>query len=247
MIVAKTEKREMNTRFNPTANGRLHLGHLYLALLNHHAARKAGGRFIVRFDDDQPYWLKRLGPHVVTGYCSMIRDDLEWAGLIADRYSYESVERSANEGFLHGDLASLQHAQGVSPTPEILTCDRPYPYAPYLTAVKVVQDYREDCGLLIRGEDLVTEFSLYLYFCRVLGFMVPRFQYVPKLECAGQDLSDVSKTAGNFKIADFRERGSSPAQVVELLAESCLIDPAAGWRFENVKPQPALPGDMPWV
>ena len=51
----------MNTRFNPTANGRLYLGHLYIILLNKQAVEDNGGKFICRFDDDQDYWIERLG------------------------------------------------------------------------------------------------------------------------------------------------------------------------------------------
>ena len=230
----------MNTRFNPTANGPLHLGHLYLALLNYHAAKRMSGWFIVRFDDDQPYWLKRLGPLVVQGYCAAMRDDLEWAGVPADKYTHESTERPRNEAYLTGHLAGLTHRQDPFPTPEIRACDRPYPYVPYLTAVKVVQDYRENCTLLIRGEDLVTEYGLYMHFCDVLGIKPPAFQYVPKLTHRGADLADVSKARGNFKIEEYRKTGWRPEEVVGLLAESCLVDKTGPWSFENVKQQPAI-------
>ena len=231
----------MNTRFNPTCNGRLHLGHLYLVLLNYDAARSTGGRFIVRFDDDQLYWVNKLGRRAMEEFSATVFDDLEWMGIDVDLYSSEAAERKANEGWLNDRLPLLEHGEDLGfPMPQIKTCDRPYPYVPYLTAVKVAQDHREGCDLVIRGDDLVTEFSLYFYFCRILEITPPAFQYVPKLTRSGEDLSDVSKTSGDLKVADFRNRGWTPAQVVELLAESCLVDPAVGWRYDNVRLQPAI-------
>jgi len=45
-----------NTRFNPTISGPLHIGHLYMALVNEAEAHHTGGKFIVRADDTQDYW-----------------------------------------------------------------------------------------------------------------------------------------------------------------------------------------------
>ncbi|WP_437225952.1 glutamate--tRNA ligase family protein [Planctomicrobium sp. SH661] len=237
----------VNTRFNPTANGFLHLGHLYLILVNLEAARSTGGRFIVRFDDDQPYWRDRLGEERIRFYCQGIREDLEWMGVCPDLFSHESLDREQNEAFLrsHG----LEQIPPVAEdcrfvTPQILNCDRPYPYVPYLTAVKVAQDAREGCDLLIRGDDLVTEFSLYCWYCDRLRLPIPQFQYVPKLLAQNADLADVSKTSGNYKIRDFRDRGSSPQDVEQMLAVACLKEPEAGWHVDNLKHRPSLDAAM---
>ena len=39
------------TRFNPTPNGALHLGHVYNILFNEQFAHNNGGKFYVRFED----------------------------------------------------------------------------------------------------------------------------------------------------------------------------------------------------
>ncbi len=39
------------TRFAPSPNGALHLGHAYAALLAHDLARARGGRFLLRIED----------------------------------------------------------------------------------------------------------------------------------------------------------------------------------------------------
>lgn len=239
----------MNTRFNPTTNGRLHLGHLYLVLLNYHAAKSTGGRFIVRFDDDQQLWLDRLGPEGVAEFTESIREDLSWMGVAVDTWSSEAADREVNAAFIGNQLSHLEHGEGLGRdpdkymgflAPDVKGRDCPYPYVPYLTAVKVAQDYRESCDLLIRGDELVTEFSLYCYFCRLLAIPIPEFKYVPRLTCGGEDLADVSKTAGNFKIAAFREGGWTPREITVLLARSCLVDPDGEWTFENVKVTPSL-------
>ncbi|HEY6451554.1 MAG TPA: tRNA glutamyl-Q(34) synthetase GluQRS [Steroidobacteraceae bacterium] len=60
------------TRFAPSPNGRLHLGHAFAALT---AARAAdGGRFLLRIEDLDP---SRARPEFIAG----IEEDLAWLGL----------------------------------------------------------------------------------------------------------------------------------------------------------------------
>ncbi|SFZ85724.1 glutamyl-Q tRNA(Asp) synthetase [Devosia enhydra] len=61
-------------RFAPSPNGRLHLGHAYSALVGWHAARAAGGTWLLRIEDIDPV---RSRPEFVAG----IEDDLTWLGL----------------------------------------------------------------------------------------------------------------------------------------------------------------------
>ena len=62
------------TRFAPSPNGWLHLGHAYSALIGARAARAAGGQFLLRIEDID---IGRARPHFVEG----IYQDLEWLGL----------------------------------------------------------------------------------------------------------------------------------------------------------------------
>jgi glutamyl/glutaminyl-tRNA synthetase len=242
------------TRFCPTANGDLHVGHAYLALLNYHAAKSTGGKFIVRFDDAQRYWLEKYGKEGTECFCKAMAADLGWLGMEADVYSWESRDREANEDFMldHsicGHIDCLEHGEDIGfPTPAIKTCDRAYPYVPYLTATKVAQDAREGVDLVIRGTDLVTEYALYCYFCKLMDLPIPVHQYVPKLmrsvvpygKGALVDLSDLSKHDGGFKIKDYRNAHWEPKAVIAMLAESCLQNPARQWKYENVKLTPIL-------
>ncbi|TAN48163.1 MAG: tRNA glutamyl-Q(34) synthetase GluQRS [Rhodospirillales bacterium] len=62
------------TRFAPSPTGHLHLGHAYSALFAHEAARRSGGRFLLRIEDIDP---GRCRPEFVIS----ILEDLAWLGL----------------------------------------------------------------------------------------------------------------------------------------------------------------------
>jgi glutamyl-Q tRNA(Asp) synthetase len=62
------------TRFAPSPNGYLHLGHAFSALTAYDAARDAGGRFLLRIEDVD---VARSRPELETG----IYEDLEWLGV----------------------------------------------------------------------------------------------------------------------------------------------------------------------
>ena len=72
------------TRFAPSPTGYLHIGNLRAALFNWLIARKAGGTFILRFDDTDPERSKQE-------YVDAIREDLEWLGLDWDREERQSL------------------------------------------------------------------------------------------------------------------------------------------------------------
>ena len=67
----------MRTRFAPSPNGLLHLGHAYAALVAHDLARAAGGTFHLRIEDIDA---ARSRPELVEA----IRADLDWLGLVPD-------------------------------------------------------------------------------------------------------------------------------------------------------------------
>ena len=66
------------TRFAPSPTGHIHVGNLRAALFNYLIARKAGGSFILRFDDTDRERSKQE-------YMDGIRRDLEWLGIEWDR------------------------------------------------------------------------------------------------------------------------------------------------------------------
>ncbi len=62
------------TRFAPSPNGMLHLGHAYSAIVAHDLARDGGGRFLLRIEDIDG---ERSRPELAATF----RRDLEWLGL----------------------------------------------------------------------------------------------------------------------------------------------------------------------
>lgn len=64
----------LTTRFAPSPNGLLHIGHALSAIIAHDTARANGGRFLLRIEDID---LERRRPE----YVSAIYEDLGWLGL----------------------------------------------------------------------------------------------------------------------------------------------------------------------
>jgi glutamyl-Q tRNA(Asp) synthetase len=62
------------TRFAPSPTGHLHLGHAFAAIKAHDAAKRDGGKFLVRIED-----IDRTRCH--PEFEAAIFDDLEWLGL----------------------------------------------------------------------------------------------------------------------------------------------------------------------
>ena len=68
------ESAVITTRFAPSPNGLLHLGHAFAALVAHDVARAAAGRFVLRIEDIDP---GRSRPELAQA----ILADLAWLGL----------------------------------------------------------------------------------------------------------------------------------------------------------------------
>ena len=82
------------TRFAPSPNGSLHLGHAFSAIVAHDLAREAGGRFLLRIEDiDGP----RSRPELVDEF----RRDLEWLGLEWEEVPAQSTRLATYEEAAH--------------------------------------------------------------------------------------------------------------------------------------------------
>ena len=74
----------VSVRFAPSPTGRLHIGNIRTAILNWLFARKAGGQFILRFDDTDTERSREE-------YVEAIREDLSWLGLAWNREERQSL------------------------------------------------------------------------------------------------------------------------------------------------------------
>ena len=72
------------TRFAPSPNGPLHLGHAYSAIVAHDLARERGGRFLLRIEDIDG---TRSRPELAAEF----RADLAWLGLQWDEVAAQSA------------------------------------------------------------------------------------------------------------------------------------------------------------
>ena len=72
------------TRFAPSPNGHLHLGHAYAAVVAHDLARNAGGRCLLRIEDID-------GARSRAELATEFRADLAWLGLTLDEVPAQST------------------------------------------------------------------------------------------------------------------------------------------------------------
>ena len=72
------------TRFAPSPNGHLHLGHALSAIIAHDLARAGGGRFLLRIEDID-------GPRSRPELADEFRRDLAWLGLEWDEVPAQST------------------------------------------------------------------------------------------------------------------------------------------------------------
>ena len=90
----------IRTRFAPSPNGQLHLGHAYAAIVAHDLARTRGGEFLLRIEDiDGTRSLPELVPEVLA--------DLEWLGLRWDGPVVFQSSRLASYGAAAERLKAL--------------------------------------------------------------------------------------------------------------------------------------------
>ena len=238
--------RPINTRMNPTTDGDLHLGHVYVAALNHYIARETGGKFILRFDDDQEIWDMRLGESLQNSTAQRQLEDLEWMRMKPDLVRSDAACRMGIHSTLnyldrdhHIFDDSLPQMVMVNNSPFCTYSDMvPYPYNPWVTARKVVADFQDEIGVLVRGEDLITEANFYAFLCEVWRIPQPIQVYVGRL--VNYDGSELSKTRGGMSIRSLREKGWTPDKVWGVLRETCLIYKDGPWSLDNILQSPRL-------
>ena len=94
-----------NTRFAPSPTGHMHLGHVFSALFSYEAAKKLGGKFILRIEDIDT---QRSGKV----FEESIYEDLEWLKI---KYSKDIRYQSEHMDDYAGAIKELQKLDMVYP------------------------------------------------------------------------------------------------------------------------------------
>ena len=89
------------TRFAPSLNGHLHLGHALSAIVAHDLAKAGGGRFLLRIEDID-------GPRSRPELAEEFRRDLEWLGL-----EWEEVPAQSTRLTSYAAAAEILKARGL--------------------------------------------------------------------------------------------------------------------------------------
>lgn len=89
------------TRFAPSPNGPLHLGHAWSAIVAHDLAREAGGRFLLRIEDID-------GERSRGRWAEAARADMAWLGL-----DWEEVPAQSTRAARYTEAASRLRAMGL--------------------------------------------------------------------------------------------------------------------------------------
>nr|WP_321524436.1 tRNA glutamyl-Q(34) synthetase GluQRS [uncultured Cohaesibacter sp.] len=90
-------------RFAPSPNGALHLGHALSALLNFEAARRTGGRFLLRIEDIDTV-------RCTDDKVAQMLDDLDWLGI---HWEEPVMRQSSRFAVYAGQLEALKR-QGLA-------------------------------------------------------------------------------------------------------------------------------------
>jgi len=238
-----------NTRFNPTPTGPLHIGHLYMALVNEAEAHRSGGKFIVRVDDTHVDWIRKLGQKLLDQYSIEYNDQLSRFVKI-DIWDRQSCMPAPEEIIgEHPLLAMLPRPRWWGEPGHVIEWrtdinQQVWDYSPRPTFEKVVWDFYEGINLLIRGEDMVPEANLYSFFESQLGLLRPHQVYLPRLMTKrGRELAElgISKTFGTYQLQTQLDKFGTD-EVLSLLKNSCLIDSEGEFFVENIKGNPTAGG-----
>jgi len=234
-----------NTRFNPTTNGDLHLGHVYTALFNERVAHSSGGKFYVRFEDNQSDTLANFDIDQIHAFYHRQVRALEWLGFKVDDYIRQSEMELELKKFVahHGYWIPEYKYPFSIPLNPVMGDYNPkegewFPYVPYMTYCKVIYDELHGINLLIRGDDLRSEFSLYQHFRKQMGLPEIAHYYLPRVYGSNDEI--VSKFYGARTILEYKKADWQPSTIIELLERSVLKEPSEGWHLANVKRYPRL-------
>lgn len=222
----------MNTRFSPSLNGSLHVGHLWMAWLNWALARRTGGLFVLRFDDVAPLAAGEAGDRRAE-WAAEGEALLRRAGIEPDRITRVS-------DYLNGEELRPVGGRNLWLRPPALEGWDNVPCTPALVRARVRADIAEGIDAVIRGEELTPELQLYEALNDALGAPPRRLVYLPRLRvrCGGA-VETISKTHGNLQLRDLYHM-APPQEWVDRVRRAGLQRPEEGADLGNIQTDPIL-------
>ena len=164
--------------------------------------------------------------------------DLDWLGIQPDSYIKQTnILGGIREMISDDDI--LVDPGGMDVKPHLIGDDYVplYPMLTLLTLEKVFMDHQIGTTHLIRGVDLLSEYSLYQYYCLRANLPRPDHIYLPRLRWHKDSMS---KTTGSISITDLRNQGLTPQDVREILEMACLHRYEKDWTLRNLKGDPCV-------
>lgn len=221
-------------RFAPSPTGFLHLGSARTALFNWLAARRAGGRFLLRIEDTDRVRSEDR-------FLDEILEDLRWLGLDWDgepifqsrRFAVyrEKAEGLVAAGKAYRDGAALLYR--VAPGRTVVYEDMIHGRievatetikdqvmiksdgSPAYNFACVVDDVELGVTHILRGDDHISNTPKQILFYDALGLPLPRFGHMPLI--MGADGAKLSKRHGGVSVTEYKNEGFLPEALANYL------------------------------
>jgi len=214
------------TRFAPSPNGLLHIGHAFSAIVAHDFAKQAdGGRFLLRIEDID-------GPRSDAKLADIFRRDLEWLGLewieVGRGRCCDGIEQASGSAAwrLDVDLALAtvgeifwtdERAGSVIADPrefgDVVLVRKDLP-ASYHLAV-TLDDAADGVTIVTRGQDLFEVTPIHRVLQELLNLPVPHWlHHKLLLDETGQKLA---KRRGSASLMERRLNGEDGLMLAEQL------------------------------
>ena len=214
------------TRFRPTPNLDLHVGHISTYYWNWYFKERAGGKLILTLDDLCYNW-QRCGRDPNNLSLEEGREhyveDLTWLGMPPDEvYMSSDFEDEINE---YAEKLSINPPKVGMPgedTSAILrrvgeVLGSAIVYHPYGILAAAVEDHICGVSLVIRGSDLASEAQLYDFLCWRCGFVAPEQQFAPLVRRGSSFVKESKSNKGTPTIRQLRQLGVTAEQIMDTI------------------------------
>ncbi|MDX1952654.1 MAG: glutamate--tRNA ligase family protein [Verrucomicrobiota bacterium] len=253
---------DVRVRFGRLPSGVIHVGAAHTALFNWLFARKNGGSFIIRIEDEPE---ERRDPAAAQS----ILDSLEWLGLNWDAVYHQSQRRHIYDAYLHRLMESgrsyvapdgtvrfrLSRQHHTLADQVFGTIHFPASAEPDITIrrqngtylfsfMHVVDDIEMGISHVIRGADHLSSTWKHIDLCCGLGGAPPQYAHIPLIE--RQQGKRITRQDTAFSVARFHESGYLPTTLFHYLCslgwtnrersyQVNRFDIANEFAFQNVK------------